>query len=124
ALDLIAAQGRVGETYNVGGRNERSNIEVVRSICALMDELQPRPEPHERLIRFVTDRPGNDLRYAIDATKLETELGWKAQENFDSGLRKTVQWYLENAHWWQPLREGVYGGERLGLSESSGLTKE
>ncbi|MEM9966119.1 MAG: dTDP-glucose 4,6-dehydratase [Asticcacaulis sp.] len=123
ALDLISERGGIGETYNVGGRNERSNIEVVRRICAVMDELRPRAEPHEHLIRFVTDRPGNDQRYAIDASKLEAELGWKAQENFDSGLRKTVQWYLENAHWWQPLRDGVYGGERLGLSEPSGLPK-
>jgi len=115
ALDLIAARGRVGETYNVGGRNERSNIAVVRGICRLLDELRPQATPHEDLIRFVTDRPGNDRRYAIDASKLESELGWRAQENFDSGLRKTVQWYLENRPWWQPLRQGVYGGERLGL---------
>ncbi len=114
ALDLIAAKGLVGETYNVGGRNERRNIDVVRRICQVLDRLVPGDTPREELIRFVTDRPGHDARYAIDATKLETELGWRAQEDFDSGIEKTVQWYLDNAWWWQPLRDG-YGGERLGL---------
>ncbi|NMN73817.1 dTDP-glucose 4,6-dehydratase [Rhizobium sp. 57MFTsu3.2] len=115
ALDLIASRGRLGEKYNVGGRNERRNIDVVRRICALMDELRPQARPHADLITFVTDRPGHDARYAIDATKLETELGWKAQENFDSGIERTVRWYLENGWWWQPLRQGVYSGERLGV---------
>jgi len=114
ALDLIIATGRVGETYNVGGRNERKNIDVVRRICQVLDRLRPGAEPRENLIRFVTDRPGHDARYAIDATKLETELGWKAREDFDSGIEKTVQWYLDNEWWWGPLRAG-YGGERLGL---------
>jgi len=115
ALDLIASRGRLGEKYNVGGRNERRNIDVVRRICVLMDELRPQAKPHTDLITFVTDRPGHDARYAIDATKLETELGWKAQENFDSGIERTVRWYLENEWWWQPLRQGVYSGERLGV---------
>ena len=115
ALDLIAARGRLGEKYNVGGRNERRNIDVVRTICALMDELSPKPGSHADLITFVTDRPGHDARYAIDATKLETELGWKARENFDSGIKNTVRWYLENEWWWRPLRDGVYSGERLGV---------
>ncbi|WP_113448622.1 dTDP-glucose 4,6-dehydratase [Rhizobium cremeum] len=115
ALDLIASRGRPGEKYNVGGRNERRNIEVVRRICTLMDELRPQSKPHSDLITFVTDRPGHDARYAIDATKLETELGWKAQENFESGIERTVRWYLENEWWWQPLRKGVYSGERLGV---------
>ena len=115
ALHVIATRGRLGEKYNVGGRNERRNIDVVLRICALMDELQPAGKPHESLIEYVTDRPGHDARYAIDATKLETELGWKAQENFDTGIEKTVRWYLENAWWWQPLRQGVYSGERLGI---------
>ncbi len=115
ALDLIASRGRLGEKYNVGGRNERRNIDVVRRICLLMDELRPQAKPHTDLITFVTDRPGHDARYAIDATKLETELGWKAQENFDSGIERTVRWYLENEWWWQPLRQGVYSGERLGV---------
>jgi len=115
ALDLVASRGRLGEKYNVGGRNERRNIDVVRRICALMDELRPQAKPHGDLITFVTDRPGHDARYAIDATKLETELGWKAQENFDSGIERTVRWYLENEWWWQPLRQDVYSGERLGV---------
>jgi dTDP-glucose 4,6-dehydratase len=115
ALDLIAARGRVGEKYNVGGRNERRNIDVVTRVCELMDQLRPKAQPHADLITYVTDRPGHDARYAIDATKLETELGWKAQENFDSGIERTVQWYLDNEWWWQPLRQGVYAGERLGV---------
>ena len=114
ALDLIAERGRVGETYNVGGRNERRNIDVVRRICAVLDQLVPANRPREELIEFVTDRPGHDARYAIDATKLENELGWRAREDFDSGIKKTVQWYLENEWWWRPLRER-YSGERLGL---------
>ena len=115
ALALMLARGRPGETYNVGGRNERSNIDVVHGICALMGRLSPSGAPHDRLITYVADRPGHDLRYAIDATKLETELGWRAQETFETGLEKTVAWYLDNRDWWQPLRDRVYGGERLGL---------
>jgi dTDP-glucose 4,6-dehydratase len=115
ALHLIATQGRVGEKYNVGGANERSNMQVVRRICELMDQLSPSGAPHERLITFVQDRPGHDQRYAIDATKLERELGWRAQETFETGLEKTIRWYLERRDWWTPLRDGVYRGERLGL---------
>ena len=118
ALDLIAERGRIGETYNVGGRNERRNIDVVRRICAVLDEMVPANRPREELIEFVTDRPGHDARYAIDATKLETELGWRALENFDSGIEKTVRWYLDNEWWWRPLRER-YAGERLGLLKSA-----
>jgi dTDP-glucose 4,6-dehydratase len=118
ALDLIAERGRVGETYNVGGRNERRNIDVVRRICAVLDELSPANRPREELIEFVTDRPGHDVRYAIDATKLETELGWRALENFDTGIEKTVQWYLDNDWWWRPLRER-YAGQRLGLLKTA-----
>ena len=114
ALDLIAEQGRPGETYNVGGRNERRNIDVVRRICEVLDTMVPANRPREELIRFVTDRPGHDARYAIDATKLETELGWRAQETFETGIAKTVQWYLDNEWWWRPLHDG-YDGERLGL---------
>ena len=114
ALDTIAERGRVGETYNVGGRNERRNIEVVRRICNVLDELRPADQPRADLIHFVTDRPGHDARYAIDATKLEDELGWRAQETFDTGIEKTVSWYLENEWWWQPLRDR-YDGQRLGL---------
>jgi dTDP-glucose 4,6-dehydratase len=115
ALHLICSKGRLGETYNVGGRNERKNIDVVRRICAIMDELRPQGAPHDHLITFVTDRPGHDHRYAIDATKLETELGWKAHETFDTGIRKTIEWYLDNETWWRPLRGEVYTGERLGV---------
>lgn len=114
ALDLIAERGRPGETYNVGGRNERKNLDVVERICALMDSYHPAGAPHHRLITYVADRPGHDARYAIDAARLETELGWKAEETFDSGIDKTVKWYLENDWWWAPLRKG-YDGSRLGL---------
>lgn len=116
ALDLIIERGRIGETYNVGGRNERQNIEVVRRICDVLDRLVPADRPRQELIEFVTDRPGHDARYAIDATKLEQELGWKAQEDFDSGIEKTVRWYLDNDWWWKPLRDR-YAGERIGLVE-------
>ena len=119
ALDLIAERGRIGETYNVGGRNERRNIDVVKRVCTIMDGLAPKPTKHESLISYVTDRPGHDARYAIDATKLETELGWKAEEDFDSGIEKTIKWYLENEWWWAPLRQG-YDGSRLGLLASTG----
>lgn len=114
ALYLICQKGRLGETYNVGGRNERTNIEVINRVCEIMDKYRPGNAPHSRFITFVSDRPGHDMRYAIDATKIETELGWKAQEDFDSGIEKTVIWYLENEDWWRPLRHGVYSGGRLG----------
>jgi dTDP-glucose 4,6-dehydratase len=115
ALVTVVEKGRLGETYNVGGRNERTNLEVVETICSILDDLQPRESgSYKDLITFVTDRPGHDARYAIDATKLETELGWKAQENFDTGIRRTIQWYLDNDWWWRPIREGRYSGERLG----------
>jgi len=114
ALDLIAERGRLGETYNVGGRNERRNIDVVERICSVLDELAPAERPRRELIEFVSDRPGHDARYAIDATRLEMELGWRAREDFDSGIEKTVAWYLANEWWWGPLRQG-YAGERFGL---------
>lgn len=120
ALDIIVSRGRIGEKYNVGGRNERRNIDVVETICAILDRLRPAPNPHASLITYVTDRPGHDARYAIDATRLETELGWKAQENFDTGIEKTVRWYLDNEWWWRPLRDKVYAGERLGLLQPAG----
>lgn len=114
ALDLVAMRGRPGETYNIGGRNEWCNIDVVRRICAELDALRPAATPHDGLIHFVTDRPGHDARYAIDATRIETELGWRARETFDSGIALTVRWYLDNAQWWVPLRR-EYSGHRLGL---------
>jgi dTDP-glucose 4,6-dehydratase len=116
ALLLIAQRGTVGESYNVGGWGERSNIAVVRAICALLDELAPDPAigARERLITFVTDRPGHDLRYAMNPAKIERELGWKPRDTFESGLRKTVEWYLANRPWWQRIRSNGYHGERLG----------
>ncbi len=143
ALVTVVEKGTPGETYNVGGRNERTNLDVVETICDILDELRPLTDGNDKcslisgkgspqhsttdnqqltneiksyrdLISFVTDRPGHDQRYAIDAAKLETELGWKAQENFDSGIRKTVQWYLDNEWWWGPIRSVGYAGERLG----------
>ena len=118
ALLLIAEKGVPGETYNVGGRNERTNLQVVHAICDELDALAPQRNSVRDLISFVEDRPGHDLRYAIDASKLENELGWSAQETFETGLSKTVRWYLANRDWWLPLREGVYAGERLGLSKA------
>ncbi|OCJ10228.1 dTDP-glucose 4,6-dehydratase [Rhizobium sp. AC44/96] len=115
ALWLIVTEGRPGERYNVGGRNERRNIDVVQRICSILDELKPAISSYSDLITFVSDRPGHDARYAIDATKLERELGWQAKEDFDTGIRKTAEWYLENSWWWQPLRDGIYSGERLGM---------
>ena len=108
-----------GQSYNIGGSCERSNIAVVRLICALMDELAPNDTGcHEGLITFVSDRPGHDLRYAIDAGKITTELGWQPRETFESGLRKTVTWYLDNRHWWEPIRKGSTGANGLEKSES------
>ena len=118
ALDTIADRGRVGETYNVGGNNERRNIDVVRAICHALDRHVPINFARTDLIEFVKDRPGHDARYAIDASKLEQELGWHAQEDFDSGIAKTVEWYLANEWWWQPLR-AQYAGQRLGLIEQA-----
>jgi dTDP-glucose 4,6-dehydratase len=117
ALALVARAGKVGETYNVGGGAERKNIDVVRAICALLDELAPNAKigKRESLIEFVTDRPGHDLRYAIDSAKIKRELTWSASESFESGLRKTVAWYLANQPWWERVQSGGYRGERLGL---------
>jgi dTDP-glucose 4,6-dehydratase len=114
ALGLILQKGAPGETYNVGGRNERRNIDVVKQICQCLDELRSSSGRHDRFISYVTDRPGHDQRYAIDASKLETDLGWRATETFETGIKKTVRWYIERPDWWKPLRE-KYRGERLGL---------
>ena len=120
ALLTILETGRLGEKYNVGGRNERSNLDVVYRISEILDQRFPENPPHASLIKFVQDRPGHDHRYAIDATKLETELGWSAKENFDSGLETTIDWYLSNRSWWEPLRKNIYTGERLGLLQAMG----
>jgi len=118
ALYKVITEGKVGETYNIGGHNEKQNIEVVRTICGLLEELVPNKpsgvNAYEDLITFVTDRPGHDLRYAIDATKIENELNWTPEETFESGIRKTVEWYLANQEWCQHVQDGSYQRERLG----------
>tara|TARA_R100000935_G_scaffold19518_1_gene37492 strand:+ start:3949 stop:5022 length:1074 start_codon:yes stop_codon:yes gene_type:complete len=117
ALYKVATEGKVGETYNIGGHNEKKNIEVVRTICNILDELIPNSSSYESLITYVTDRPGHDRRYAIDASKIEKELGWSPQETFESGIRKTIQWYLDNQKWCQNVQDGSYQRERLGHGE-------
>ncbi|MCF7372093.1 dTDP-glucose 4,6-dehydratase [Vibrio sp. J2-3(2022)] len=121
ALYKVVNEGEVGETYNIGGHNEKANIEVVKTICALLEELRPdKPagvESYESLITYVKDRPGHDVRYAIDATKIAQELGWTPEETFESGIRKTVEWYLNNPQWWQRVLDGSYSLERLGAGE-------
>ncbi|EQM79350.1 dTDP-glucose 4,6-dehydratase [Stutzerimonas stutzeri] len=123
ALFTVVSEGKVGETYNIGGHNEQKNIDVVRGICALLEELAPHKpagiERFEDLITFVKDRPGHDLRYAIDASKIERELGWVPQETFETGLRKTVQWYLNNLEWCRRVQDGSYQRERLGALETA-----
>eukprot|EP01012_Entosiphon_sulcatum_P026129 TRINITY_DN31527_c0_g1_i1.p1 TRINITY_DN31527_c0_g1~~TRINITY_DN31527_c0_g1_i1.p1 ORF type:complete len:352 (+),score=40.66 TRINITY_DN31527_c0_g1_i1:293-1348(+) len=116
ALELVLTQGRVGESYNIGGNQERTNLSVVEAICDALDRRVPLAEGGARrgLIRFVTDRPGHDRRYAIDASKIARELGWTPQESFETGLDRTIDWYLENRWWWEPIRSGTYAGERLG----------
>ena len=117
ALSLVVERGKPGETYNIGGRNERPNLHVVHTICDLLDRLEPSSRgSRHRLISFVADRPGHDRRYAIDASKLEGELGWRAEETFETGIRKTVGWYLENRRWWQAILARGYKAERVGLA--------
>ena len=110
AVCAVLAGGRVGETYNIGGNNQKPNLDVVETICSLMDELSPNDPvvPHRQLITFVQDRPGHDRRYAIDTTKIEQELGWKPRETFETGLRKTVRWYLDHMEWVTEVTSGAY----------------
>ena len=119
ALYQVACQGKVGETYNIGGHNEKTNLEVIHELCAILDRLRPdHPKgisSYHELIEFVPDRPGHDQRYAIDASKIERELGWVPQETFETGLEKTVRWYLDNEQWWRNVLDGSYQGERLGV---------
>lgn len=117
ALCLVLEKGRNGEKYNIGGNAERTNLDVVKAICSILNELLPDAEgPYERLIQFVTDRPGHDFRYAFDASKIERELGWSTSMTFEEGLGKTIRWYLDNRDWWMPIRNRTYGGQRLGLA--------
>ncbi len=119
ALFTVLKKGKVGETYNVGGDSERQNIDVVKNICACLDEYMPDSNffPHAQLISYVTDRPGHDRRYAIDCTKLKNELGWKQEESFETGIKKTVKWYLDNQSWVTQVLKNKYSGERLGLTK-------
>ena len=114
ALVTVLLHGESGRSYCIGGRAERSNLEVVHAICDTLDRIVPADRPRRELIEFVTDRPGHDMRYAIDPSRIETELGWRARETFETGLEKTVRWYLDNEAWWRPIREGRYRGERIG----------
>ncbi len=120
AILKVLEKGKTGQVYNIGGHNEKSNLEVVHSICQILDEMVPDSPhlPHKNLIRFVTDRPGHDRRYAINASKIQNQLGWIPQESFETGLRKTVRWYLDNTEWTDRVMSGAYRGERLGLEKS------
>ncbi|HRE43769.1 MAG TPA: dTDP-glucose 4,6-dehydratase [Terricaulis sp.] len=118
ALELILTKGRLGETYNVGGRNERKNIDVVNTILDLVDELAPGRNAARSEIKYVTDRPGHDRRYAIDCAKIQAELDWAPAQSFETGMRRTVQWYLDRRDWWEPIRAEKFKGERLGLREA------
>lgn len=115
ALYKVVTEGKIGETYNIGGHNEKQNLEVVQTICSILDSLVPKATPYAEQITYVTDRPGHDRRYAIDASKMSAELDWQPQETFETGLRKTVEWYLANQEWCQHVQDGTYQRERLGI---------
>jgi len=117
AIDIVLHQGIIGETYNIGGNNEVCNIDIVNIICTILDELRPRPDgsSYAELINYVQDRPGHDFRYAIDASKIKNNLGWKPKETFETGIRKTIQWYLDNENWWRQIQDGTYNQQRLGV---------
>ena len=116
ALYKVVTEGEVGETYNIGGHNEKQNLEVVQTICAILDELMPKDAPYAEQITYVTDRPGHDRRYAIDSSKMSSELNWKPEETFETGLRKTIEWYIANHTWCQHVQDGSYQRERLGIT--------
>lgn len=118
ALHLVLTRGETGRKYNIGGDSERTNLDVVQQICRRLDEVQPDRAPHEALIQFVTDRPGHDRRYAIDFSRISSELGWQPRESFETGIVKCIDWYIANRDWWEPLRANVYKGERLGVLSS------
>jgi len=119
AVYTVLQHGKIGETYNIGGNNEIPNIEIVKTICTILDEYRPlvNDKSHNDLISYVEDRPGHDFRYAIDASKIKTELGWSPKETFESGIRKTIEWYLENENWWRNIQTKTYKQERLGLTK-------
>ena len=123
ALVKVILEGKDGETYNIGGHNEKTNLEVVKAICVILDELVPNHpngiNQYKELITFVADRPGHDVRYAIDAFKIDNDLSWTPEETFETGIRKSVEWYLDNENWWKRVQEGNYHGERLGLECSN-----
>lgn len=121
ALELVATRGKIGRSYNIGGGNERTNLQVVKMICDVLDRIRPRSIAGSRrdLINFVTDRPGHDLRYAVDASRIQRELGWQAQETFDTGLEKTIRWFVDSEVWWRPIRKQRYSSERLGSGRES-----
>jgi len=128
ALYKVVTEGAIGETYNIGGHNEKTNIDVIKTICSLLEEFVPtKPfgvKHYTDLITYVPDRPGHDVRYAIDASKIARELGWKPDETFESGIRKTVEWFLNNKQWWSRILDGSYAGERLGMSSSSFISEK
>ena len=120
AIYEVLQHGKIGDTYNIGGHNEIRNIDIVNTICSILDELKPRSnhQSYSELITYVTDRPGHDFRYAIDASKIKTDLGWEPKETFKTGIRKTIQWYLDHEDWWRKIQDGTYNQERLGIEKS------